>query len=315
LIKASAKASADLVKFQMVYADDLAIPSYRHYHLFTSLEFNENQWLDLKNYANQFSIELCVDIFGEKSIEVANKIGIRHVKIHPTDINNEYILKQLNSENFIIYLGIGGAGLVEIKNAITKLSKVPKLVLVLGYQAYPTPNEHNQISRISTLRSMLNNSYTNLAYGFADHVVDDEKYSISLNAMAYACGATVFEKHLSLGKCVELEDFESSLQPDQFKIFAEGLRSAIGAFGNTKPQDDFGMSEYEAQYRNNIRRSWVSKKDFDIGYVLTSEDIEFKRSEEKQEEDLTIDNIIGKKLTKPVKKYHTFTLTDFDNGK
>ena len=65
LIKASAKASADLVKFQMVYADDLAIPSYRHYHLFTSLEFNENQWLDLKNYANQFSIELCVDIFSE----------------------------------------------------------------------------------------------------------------------------------------------------------------------------------------------------------------------------------------------------------
>ena len=43
LIKAAAKAGADAVKFQLVYADELATVDYQYYSLFKELEMEEVQ--------------------------------------------------------------------------------------------------------------------------------------------------------------------------------------------------------------------------------------------------------------------------------
>ena len=51
LIKAAAKAGADAVKFQLVYANELATADYKYYSLFKELEMSISQWQSLKDYA------------------------------------------------------------------------------------------------------------------------------------------------------------------------------------------------------------------------------------------------------------------------
>lgn len=310
LIKASAKASASIVKFQLVYADDLATPDYKYYNYFKKLEFSFQQWRDLHAYAISLNIQLCFDVFGMKSIEVIEDLGVKFVKIHPTDINNLNLLNRVNKKGYKVFLGIGGAGFSEICRAIDMLTEPDELILIHGYQAYPTPNDFNQISRISYLSKKLT-QYSSLKFGFADHNEDDYTQSVLLNSMAYVAGASYFEKHLSLGKCLQLEDFESALQPDEFKKFVDCLKNAVEAYGSVKDLEYFGMSEQEETYRLNIRRSWVASRDLNVGVVLSENDIDFKRTGDNSRCEL-FSELIGSKLKKQVLKYNRFKDDDFE---
>lgn len=307
LIRAAAKVNADFVKFQMVYANDLAVPKYEHYKLFQSIEFSKQEWHELMLFSQEKEIELCVDVFGSRSLEVVRSTGMRSVKIHPTDITNQVLLEELNKIVSVeqIFIGIGGAGLEEIKECINLIDEQKVIVLIHGYQAYPTPNGENKISRIAYLKNALERIKKDIKYGFADHVVSDVSKSVALNAMAYSTGAEYFEKHLSIGASVEMEDFESSIGPDDFLKFSDGLHSAAKAFGSTSNEDHFGMSKAEFNYRKNIRRNWVAAVDIQEGEVISENHVELKRSE--LEQDLALEEILGKNSASEIKENETIT--------
>jgi len=45
LVQAAARAGADAVKFQLVYADEIATPEYKYYDLFKKLEMPATCWI------------------------------------------------------------------------------------------------------------------------------------------------------------------------------------------------------------------------------------------------------------------------------
>ena len=51
----------------------------------------------------------------------------------------------------MIFLGIGGAYLAEIKEAV-KFLKNKKIILFIGFQSYPTHNKDNFINRINLIK-------------------------------------------------------------------------------------------------------------------------------------------------------------------
>ena len=44
LSKSASNTSADAVKFQMVFADELAVKNYKYFALYKSLELNFSEW-------------------------------------------------------------------------------------------------------------------------------------------------------------------------------------------------------------------------------------------------------------------------------
>ena len=89
--------------------------------------------------------------------------------------------------------------------------------------------------------------------GFADHP-GEEQFASTISLVALGAGAEVIEKHLTLGKVMEMEDFESALNPDEFQAFIAQLKTAEKALGNLNVEEDFEMSDAEQTYRKNVRR-------------------------------------------------------------
>ena len=128
LVNAAASSGADIVKLQLVYADELATPDYLHYKLFKGLEMPDSSWQELFDYSEELNIELNFDIFGTKSLRLCQDLGISGIKLHGTDITNIGLLKEVSQGSINnIYLGAGGSNLDEIELAISILKSKPKI--------------------------------------------------------------------------------------------------------------------------------------------------------------------------------------------
>ena len=278
LMKAAATAGADAAKYQLVYADELATPNYKHYELFKSIEMAEEVWAGLVAYAAELGIRIYMDIFGTRSMQLAERIGITAVKLHGTDIANIGLLEEVACSSVQkVLLGAGGAFLNELKRAIDILF-AKKVVVLLGFQGYPTPNETNQIARVRLLAERFSHSHPHVVLEFADHASPESPLRYALAATAIGAGARVLEKHLTLGQIMKLEDHESALNPDEFAEFCRVARDCAQAYGESSERLDFGMSDAEESYRKMIRRHVVVRHDLASGACLTPTDLVLKRS-------------------------------------
>jgi N,N'-diacetyllegionaminate synthase len=299
LIKAAALAKANAVKFQLVYADELATPDYKYYDLFRSLEMDDSDWSELANYSKTVGVSLILDIFGQRSLDLAQSLSCSMVKLHGTDTNNVGLLHQVADSSIpSVMLGCGGAYLPEIMEALNIL-KEKSVILMFGFQSYPTPTESNNIARISSLREVLRSDYRNVEFGFSDHADPLSPLSFALAAAAVGAGATCIEKHLTLGRVMQLEDYESALNPDQFLEFSSTLKDVHSAIGKESTADDFEMSESEMDYRLMIRRHVIAAHNLPSGTVIQPSDVILKRC---NEDDIITDprQAYGKKLTEDI---------------
>jgi sialic acid synthase SpsE len=278
LLRAASSSGANAAKFQMVFADELATPEYKYYQLFQSLEMSDEVWRGLADYAEELNIELHVDIFGERSLKLAEKIGANTIKLHGTDIANLGLLNHVkNSSIKKVLLGAGGAYFSEVNQAVSILSG-KEVVILLGFQGYPTPNDANQLARIRLLIETNKINYPRVSVGFADHASPDGVLRVALPVLAIGIGATTLEKHLTLGKSMKLEDHESALNPDEFLVFTQAVRDCEKAIGNFAEVENFGMSQSEENYRKMIRRHVVANRNLLVGESISSADLVLKRT-------------------------------------
>ena len=311
LLKSAANAGADAAKFQMVYADELATEDYKFHSLFQSLEMEDQIWVNLYQQSVDLNIELQLDIFGLTSLEKSVDLGIRTVKIHPTDVSNVSLLSSLaDSPIEKVLLGVGGARSTEIENALIQLNK-KKVVLVLGFQGYPTETQANQIARIPLFSKKFCGS-PSVSIGFADHAEPDSGLAPLIGAMSIGAGATLLEKHLTLNRVLQMEDHESALNPDEFASYTEQMHRVHQALGTTEDSEDFAMSSDEVKYRIAIRRHVVAAVGISEGHKITPADVNLKRSSEINP--ITdISSVYGKTTTRAIKQYSPITQNDLNS--
>lgn len=277
LLKAAAAGGADAAKYQLVYADELATPDYQHYALFKSLEMPDAVWEGLAALAAQLGLALHLDIFGTRSLALAERIGAGAVKLHGTDIANHGLLGEVaRSAAPRVLLGAGGSHADELEEALDRLAAKP-LVVLLGFQGYPTSDDTNQIDRVRLLVEQFRGR-AGVSVGFADHADPASPLRYVIPATAIGAGACVLEKHLTLGRGMQLEDYESALNPDEFAEFAGLARACAMARGSAVAAGDFGMSDAEKSYRSKIRRHVVVARPLRRGSTFGPADLVLKRT-------------------------------------
>lgn len=278
LVKAAARAGTDAAKLQLVYADELATRDYEHYALFRQLEMSDEAWRELCDLAHKEGIALYLDIFGPRSLDLAQRIGADGVKIHSTDMSNPGLLAAVAQSTLRdVLLSVGGCSVNEIDEAL-EVMQGKRVVLLLGFQGYPTLPEANQVRRLGYLAARYG-ARAGVQLGFADHAQPGDDLALTMPAAALGAGATVLEKHLTLAKVLKLEDHEAALDPDEFSRFSAAMRQCAATLGAVDAAEPFlGMHASEKTYREKTRKHVVAAGALRAGATLRAEDVRLKRS-------------------------------------
>lgn len=288
LVKASAVAGADAAKVQVFKAQEICTPRYKHYKLFKQLEWPDEWWKELIDYSHQFKIKLFADVFGIESLEMLIKNDIDGFKIHGTDMKNIPLLKRLAEVDLPLLLSIGGGTVEEAGTALDILrsqGRSAPVVLMHGFQSYPTLSEHIHLNKMRYFRDQLQ-----MPMGFADHIDGDHCLNFALCAAAVSMGAVVIEKHITISRSLKMEDYESALNPDEFELFVIKMREMEGTFGTYSEE----MTPPEEYYRKDTRKHVVAALPLKPGHVIRESDVRLKRTDS-LEEASQMEDIIGRR--------------------
>ena len=290
-IKAASTAGADAIKFQIFYADELALPDYKYYQLFKGLELSFEIWEKAVNESHKREMEFYSDIFGTDSLNKLEGIGTDGYKVHTTDINNIRLLKLISNTRKKVFLSTGGCQLEEINRALDILA-VCNVTLMYGFQAEPTELEDNNLRRIGSLKTLYNKPI-----GFQDHSAGDSELAFYIPFVALGAGVDVVEKHLTLSRSAQIEDYISALTPEEFEKWVLLIRKAYSSLG----KEEWELTDKEIQYRGKVRRAVCVVRDIVKGELLSDDNLTLKRTDSKNVI-YELSEVTGRKAGKNIKE-------------
>ncbi len=271
LVRGAARAGADAVKFQLIYADEIATPDYQYYDLFRSLEMPLDAWRTLTEEAKAEQLRFYLDVCGERSLHEAVDLGADGVKIHASDFFNTGLVRSALDVMPRVFISLGGVSVAELEDflALHRIATSQQVFLMYGFQAEPTPVEFNNLRRLKALQER----FPGYRFGFMDHSDGSSDDAMTLASMALPFGVDCIEKHISLDRTLQLEDYVSALSPENFRMFVQRIRHLENALGT----DDLELTTAEKEYRNKTRKVVVASRVLRKGEVVTPEALSLKR--------------------------------------
>lgn len=272
LARAAARSGADAVKFQLVYARELAIPTYPYFSLFQTLEMTDQAWHEVAEEARRGNLQLVFDVFGPDSLDLAARLGAAAVKIHVTDFFNDALVDRALAVVPEVFFSAGGMTADDIEAFLTRRdpAAVGRLTLLYGFQAEPTATADNHLARLSLIRRR----FPALALGFMDHADGALDEGSWLGVLAVALGVSVIEKHITLDRSLRMEDYVSALAPVDFAQYVRRLRAAAEALGSA----DLALRPAEQEYRRRAVKVVVATRALTMGTVVRAADLALLRT-------------------------------------
>lgn len=233
---------------------------------------SDDEWEILAKNAKEIGIELCVMPNDIQSLEFSeSKLNPEYYVVSPACFAELDMVEAIARTGKKTLFRIGGAYLAEIETVINIFRKNNNnnIILLHGFQNYPTKLEETDMSLLQTLKDTFN-----VEVGLADHIDGGDKLAKIIPMLALPYGATYIEKHITLNRDDKSEDFESALNPEDFKEFVENIRATEIALGTASFKD---LNDATLRYRQVVRKRLVAAVNIKEGDVITSDKIIAKR--------------------------------------
>ncbi len=304
LVEFVVKTKADAIQIQVYKKEVYMTPTYKDWDLSTKLELSQEDWSQVIKIIKQSDLLFFAAGYDVESIEFLVEKGVDAFKIHSSDSSNPEVLEAMGKTKKPIFLSCGAAKIEEIQKAIDILREngTEKLVLMHGYQGFPTKLEDTHLNYIKTLERIFG-----LNVGFYDHVDGGSILAKIIPIMGIGYGAQVIEKHFILSREEKGIDYESSLNPDDFIEFVDCVRDAEKAIGEKNIRD---FTEGEMNYRAYCKKSIVARYNIQQGKIITRDKVMFVRSEAGIPPDKFAE-IQGRIARRNIDKYRNITYEDF----
>lgn len=304
IVDASADAGADAIKYQVFFPEELAVPSHTHFDSYRELQMPEDHWHQVIHKAQKKGLVVFADVFGPDSVGLVTRLGVDGLMIHAADVGNDPLLELVGAVQCPMLVSTGGSTWIETAHALSVLrgAGAEDVVLIYGFQGYPTDFDESNLRRLGLLRSRFG-----LPVGFASHVDGGSPEAIGLPSLAAAAGADLVEVHITLDRSKKGHDYYSSLDPDRFREMVERLRRVAPCFGRR----DWGISAEERKYRETHRKWLVTEVDLRAGDVIERDMIALKRVEKgSSDHPVTMNECIGRSVVKAVGRHSVIQRTD-----
>lgn len=288
LIDIAADAGVDAVKFQAFKASKL-FNTEEIVKKLKKIEFKEDWYREIFEYAHSKGIILLFSVFDEKSVDILSNYNMSAYKIASYELLHFPLLEEIIKKNKPIILSTGMANQLEVEKVINwiKSRGYDQIMVMHCVSQYPAQIEDVNLKSITALKEY------NMPVGFSDHSL-----GIYASIAAVAMGSNIIEKHFTISRSMDGPDHSYSLEPSELKEMVKGIRQVDKMLG----VEEILPSKYEVNQRHS-RRAIYAKNDIEMGKVFEKDDLIILRPSPTgcllPEE---VDNIIGKMASKQIKK-------------
>jgi N-acetylneuraminate synthase/N,N'-diacetyllegionaminate synthase len=318
LVEAAASAGADAVKFQLFRADLLMSRASRlavyqkdagesdPVAMLQRLELPAAAMRPLVDRAHALGIHAIVTVFSLDLVGDAETLPWDAYKTASPDVVHRPLLDALAATGRPLIVSTGAAELDEVRRAVSWLAPAQsRLALLQCVSSYPTPTADAALGAMAALRAL-----APIPVGYSDHTTQ-----VDTGAVAADLGADLLEKHFTLDKHAPGPDHAASLEPGEFRRYAELARDAstlrlrVGAdpTRDARPHRDdprIGPPEKrvlpcERDVRAVSRQSIVMRRALRSGETLGASDLTFKRPGTGLEP-WRLPEILGRRLSRDV---------------
>jgi N-acetylneuraminate synthase/sialic acid synthase len=247
------------------------------------LEFNRDQYVELKKCAEENNVEFIVTAFDFNSVDFLEDLGVTSYKIASGDITNTPLLTYVAKIGKPMFVSTGAASLDEVKIAYeTVLTYNKKLCLLHCTAGYPTEYHDLNLGVIKTFKK----EFPQAIIGYSGH-----DNGILAPVIAYMLGARVVEKHFTLNHAWKGTDHKFSLETEGLRKQVRDLRRLDISIGDgIKVFQDF-----EKDARLKMGKGIYTSRPLEAGTIISWEDVCFK-SPAMGMPPYMADKIIGKRL-------------------
>ncbi len=279
LIDEAAEGGADAIKFQTYKAEKIASrhsPSYwdlnsepttSQFQLFKKYDkFWKKEFEALKQYCDQVGIEFLSTPFDVESATFLNDL-MNVFKISSSDITNLPFIEFMCRFEKPILLSTGASFLWEIHQAVEVIKRYELPFSIMHcILNYPTPDDQANLGMIQDLKKHFPESLM----GYSDHTLPKQMKTLEVAALL---GAVVLEKHFTHDKTLPGNDHYHAMDKEDLKNFRANMKELSGLLGSYQkapiPTEDLS--------RQNARRSLVATRNLQVGDILQTSDLTWKR--------------------------------------
>jgi N,N'-diacetyllegionaminate synthase len=289
IVDAVAEAGCHAVKFHLLAdLDDYMVQAHPAYDTVAPWLFDEAAWDRIIAHAVEHHLEIVLLCNDPGAVEMVIRKGwpTRACEVHATGINDALLLRAISNVPGTVILGVGGCSLGEIQHALSMLKAGGKddVLLMHGFQNYPTIPDDVRLSRMEKLRDLFD-----LPVGYADHTAPDHPEHVAISASVAVMGINVLEKHITPWPGEQRIDHQAAIDVSTMRRTSE-LMSTLWSLRGRDPLV-FSPAEQRYGLTGPMKKAIVARRDLSAGTILSLDDLAYKRTG--REEILRQDQLLG----------------------
>ena len=308
-IQALAETGIDAVKFQthIAQAESSIHEPFRikfsdqdatRFDYWKRMEFTKEQWIQLKKACDKAGVEFMSSPFSNAAVDLLEEIGVQQYKVGSGEVNNFLLLEKIAQTGKPVIISSGMSSYNELDQTVTFLRKRNVDFSILQCTtSYPTRPEQYGLNVIKELKERFQ-----VPIGFSDHSAD-----IGTCIAATAMGAEIVEFHAVFSREDFGPDATSSIEIAEIEQMVKSCRQV--ALSRKHPINKSNNSQY-TDLKRIFEKSLAVNRDLPIGHKLSFSDLEAKKPKGYGIDASQFEEIIGKTLKAPLKKWSFLNRAD-----
>tara|TARA_Y100000816_G_C26105280_1_gene587100 strand:+ start:2117 stop:3115 length:999 start_codon:yes stop_codon:yes gene_type:complete len=292
--------NADIVKFHITLdLEEYMSKKHSSFKQLQSWMFTKKQWTKLIQKVKKSKKKIMLLLNDVKAIEFASKMSPDYVELHSVCLNVPRLMqpiKKLISKNTKIVIGEGGSTLSEIKNAVTFFG-TSNLILMFGFQNYPTKYEYINLKKIKKIQSL----FPNLSFGYADHCAWNEKNNELITLIIASHDIKFVEKHITNCYGSKRCDSASAISIEMFNSLSKKIKMLNKLNGDGR----LALNKNEKKYSEigPMKMAAVASVEMNKGDILLKKNIYQIRTNQKSDiNQIELLKFINRRLKRKIKK-------------
>lgn len=276
-VDATADSGADAVKFQTHIAEAESTRSelwrvkfsrqdVARYDYWKRMEFTEEQWVGLKQHADERGLIFLSSPFSVEAVELLSRVGVAAWKIASGELNNMLIFRRMLDTRLPFLISTGMSPLSEIDTAVEMVKEKDLSLTVLQCtSAYPCLPEKVGLNLIPFFRERYD-----CKVGLSDH-----SGTIYAGLAAATLRIDVLEVHVTFSREMFGPDVSASITTSELRQLVEGVRFIEKMIA--QPVDKDQIAKEMVAMRKLFTKSIVAKIDLPAATVLKREHLTVKK--------------------------------------